>query len=236
MLVMAVMITAVAVMIVTVVMPAVPALVGMTMVMFMAVVSFVLVMMTHAACSSSVSCFAPRRGPVHPISPAPGAVDLRHRLSPFACPPGPAPRVLRALMSVTPKHIILPPSRISESASENGSFHRGVDMTLSKSIVGLLTISAVALCPGAASAWDTRWQFTQEATSNHTETGTRDIEMQKKSDLDSMNRFKGTTDGSSGYTVMRNLNGDTMRGYIQKDGSGLLRDQNGNFYNVHTRW
>ena len=109
-------------------------------------------------------------------------------------------------------------------------------MTISKYIVGLLTISTIALCAEAASAWDTRWQFKQEAGSNHTGSGTRDIEMQKKLDLNSMNRFKGTTDSSNGYTVMRNLNGDTMRGYIQKDGSGLLRDQNGNFYNVNTRW
>jgi hypothetical protein len=103
-------------------------------------------------------------------------------------------------------------------------------------MVGLLTISTLALCAETASAWDTRWQFKQEATSNPTGSGTRDIEMQKKLDLNSMNRFKGTTDSSNGYTVMRNLNGDTMRGYIQKDGSGLLRDQNGNFYNVNTRW
>jgi hypothetical protein len=51
-----------------------------------------------------------------------------------------------------------------------------------------------------------------------------------------MNKFKGTTDSSSGYTIMRNLNGDTMRGYIDKDGSGLLPDQNGKFHNVNTRW
>jgi len=38
------------------------------------------------------------------------------------------------------------------------------------------------------------------------------------------------------YTVMRNLNGGTMRGYINKDGTGLLQDQNGNFHNVNTRW
>jgi hypothetical protein len=47
---------------------------------------------------------------------------------------------------------------------------------------------------------------------------------------------ESASDSNNGYTVMRNLNGDTMRGYIQKDASGLLRDQNGNFYNVHTRW
>jgi hypothetical protein len=109
-------------------------------------------------------------------------------------------------------------------------------MNISKFIVGLLTISTIALCAEAASAWDTRWQFKQGATSNNTGSGTRDIEMQKKFDLNSLNRFKGTTDSSNGYTVMRNLNGDSMRGYIQKDGSGLLRDQNGNFYDVNTRW
>jgi hypothetical protein len=50
------------------------------------------------------------------------------------------------------------------------------------------------------------------------------------------NKLKGTTGSSNGYTVMRNLNGNTMRGYIAKDGSGLLQDQNGNFYRVNTRW
>jgi hypothetical protein len=65
---------------------------------------------------------------------------------------------------------------------------------------------------------------------------TKDIEMQKKCDYNSMNKFKGPTDRSNGYTVMQNLNGSTMRGYIDKDGSGLLQDQNGNFYRVNTRW
>jgi hypothetical protein len=103
-------------------------------------------------------------------------------------------------------------------------------------IVGLMIISLISLCTGFASAWDTRWQFKQEAPSNSSGSSTRDIEMQKKFDYNSMNKFKGTTDSSSGYTVMRNLNGGTMRGYIDKDGSGLLRDQNGNFHNVNTRW
>ena len=103
-------------------------------------------------------------------------------------------------------------------------------------IVGLMIISLISLCTGFASAWDTRWQFKQEAPSNSSGSSTRDIGMQKKFDYNSMNKFKGTTDSSSGYTVMRNLNGGTMRGYIDKDGSGLLRDQNGNFHNVNTRW
>jgi hypothetical protein len=94
----------------------------------------------------------------------------------------------------------------------------------------------IALCVGSASAWDTRWQFKQDAPSNNHDSGTKDIEMQKKFDYNSMNKFKGTIDNSNGYTVMRNLNGNTMRGYIDKDGSGLLQDQNGNFYRVNTRW
>lgn len=105
-----------------------------------------------------------------------------------------------------------------------------------KFFAGLMTISMIALGAGSASAWDTRWQFKQDAPSNNYGSGTRDIEMQKKFDYNSMNKFKGTIETSSGYTIMRNLNGDTMRGYIDKDGSGLLRDQNGNFHNVNTRW
>jgi len=60
--------------------------------------------------------------------------------------------------------------------------------------------------------------------------------MQKKFDHNSLTAFKGTVDKSNGYTIMRNQNGDTMCGYIDKDGSGLLRDQNGNSFNVNTRW
>jgi hypothetical protein len=109
-------------------------------------------------------------------------------------------------------------------------------MKTPKCLVGLMIISMIALCAGSAFAWDTRWQFKQDTFSNNYGAGARDIEMQKKYDYNSMNKFKGTTDSSNGYTVMRNLNGNTMRGYIDKDGSGLLQDQNGNFYRVNTRW
>jgi len=109
-------------------------------------------------------------------------------------------------------------------------------MKAPKYIVGLITISMIALSIGSAYTWDTGWQFKQDAPSNNYDSGNRAIEMQKKFDYNSMNKFKGTTDSSNGYTVMRNLNGGTMRGYINKDGTGLLRDHNGNFYNVNTRW
>jgi hypothetical protein len=109
-------------------------------------------------------------------------------------------------------------------------------MKSSKCLVGLLTIAVMALCAGSALGWDTRWQFKQEAPAYQYGSGPRGIEMREKFDYDAMNRFKGSTDGSNGYTLMRNLNGGTMRGYIDKDGSGLLRDQGGNFYRVNTRW
>lgn len=109
-------------------------------------------------------------------------------------------------------------------------------MKTPKYLVGLMIISMIALCAGSAFAWDMRWQFKRGAPSNDYGSGSTAIEMQKKFDYNAMNTFKGTTDRSSGYTVMRNLNGGTMRGYIHKDGSGLLRDHNGNSYNVNTRW
>jgi hypothetical protein len=113
---------------------------------------------------------------------------------------------------------------------------RGVDMKTRKCFLGLMIIPMIALGAETASAWDTRWQFKQDAASDNYGSGPRAIEMQKKFDYNSMNKFKGTTESSNGYTVMRNLNGNTLRGYIDKDGAGLLRDQCGNFHHVNTRW
>ena len=109
-------------------------------------------------------------------------------------------------------------------------------MNTPKYLVGLMIISLIALCAGPTLAWDNRWQFKHDASSNNYGSGPTAIEMQKKFDYNSMNKFKGTTDSSNGYTVMRNLNGGTMRGYINKDGTGLLRDDKGNFHSVNTRW
>jgi len=113
---------------------------------------------------------------------------------------------------------------------------RGVDMKHPKLILRLITISIIALCACSASAWDTRWKFRQATPSNNYGSGPTAIEMQKKFDYNSMKTFKGITESSSGYTVMRNLNGETMRGYINKDGTGLLLDNKGNFHSVNTRW
>ena len=60
------------------------------------------------------------------------------------------------------------------------------DMKIPKCIVGLMIISIIALCAGSASAWDTRWQFKQDAPSNNYGSGSRDTEMQKKFDYNSI--------------------------------------------------
>jgi hypothetical protein len=109
-------------------------------------------------------------------------------------------------------------------------------MKAPKLILRLIAISIFALYAGSVFGWDTRWKFKLESASNHYRSGTTAMEMQKKFDYNSMNTFKGTTDSSNGYTVMRNLNGGAMRGYIHQDGSGLLRDDKGNFHSVNTRW
>jgi hypothetical protein len=35
---------------------------------------------------------------------------------------------------------------------------------------------------------------------------------------------------------MRDLNGNTLRGYIEEDGYGKLRDLDGNTYRVKPKW
>jgi hypothetical protein len=69
-------------------------------------------------------------------------------------------------------------------------------MKTPKYLIELLIISVIALCAGPVFAWDTRWQFKQEAPSDSSGSGTRAIEMQKKFDYNSMNKFKGMTDSS----------------------------------------
>lgn len=100
-------------------------------------------------------------------------------------------------------------------------------------LTGLMMILAVLGCSGSALAWDTRWRFRQTAPYS---SGPTEIVMQKKLDPDPMKAFKGTIDGGSGYTVLRNLNGESLRGIIDRDGSGVLRDENGRLHRIHTRW
>jgi len=78
-------------------------------------------------------------------------------------------------------------------------------MKLQRYLVGVLLIIMMPLSSGDLFAWDPQWQFKQETRSRDYGTGIKSIEMQKKYDYDSMKRFRGTTDISNGYTVMRNL-------------------------------
>ena len=100
----------------------------------------------------------------------------------------------------------------------------------------VVLILFTAFNAGPALAWDSQWKITLGPESNSSVTGRRDIEMRPRYDTRPMTTYRGTIDGSNGYTVMRKLNGSMMRGYIDKDGSGLLRDQDGNFHRVNARW
>lgn len=84
--------------------------------------------------------------------------------------------------------------------------------------------------------WDSQWKIIQGSYANSPGSGTRDIGMRPRYDTSPITTFQGTIDGSTGYTVVRNSNGSTMRGYIDKGGISLLRDQDGNFQGVNLRW
>jgi hypothetical protein len=62
-----------------------------------------------------------------------------------------------------------------------------------------------------------------------------DLRMQKQYDYDFSNRYNGYRE-QDGSTRLRNPStGDTLRGYIDKDGYGRLRDWDGNRYQVRPR-
>ena len=62
----------------------------------------------------------------------------------------------------------------------------------------------------------------------------REIEMQPKLDPVPGTRFQGSVTGN-GYTVLHDLNGNTLRGFVQPDGTAVLRDQNGDYHRFNTR-
>lgn len=64
--------------------------------------------------------------------------------------------------------------------------------------------------------------------------GSTEIEMRRKYDYDPANKYRGEID-SDGTVRMKNLNGDRLRGTIEKDGYGKLRDEDGNTYRVRPR-
>jgi hypothetical protein len=62
----------------------------------------------------------------------------------------------------------------------------------------------------------------------------REIEMRPKYDLSPGSRLGGTV-GSTGYTVLHDLNGNSLRGFVQPDGTAVLRDPDGNYHRFNTR-
>jgi hypothetical protein len=103
-------------------------------------------------------------------------------------------------------------------------------------LIGLAVGAALLLAAGAATAGEARRQFQFSAPVRDGGTGTVDVEMRKELDFGPLNAFRGTADRSSGYTVLRDLKGNTVRGYIDGDGTGVLQDSSGNIFRVNTRW
>jgi hypothetical protein len=89
------------------------------------------------------------------------------------------------------------------------------------------------LTASAAMAWERRYNIETGPSTFGTE---REIEMRPRfGSGDPLDRYRGTIDTQTGDTRMRNLNGDTLRGTIESDGYGRLRDQSGNMYRVRPR-
>lgn len=61
--------------------------------------------------------------------------------------------------------------------------------------------------------------------------GSTEVEMRRKYDYNPMNKYRGEID-SDGSVRMRNYKGDVLRGNIEPDGYGKLRDSDGNTYRV----
>ena len=93
---------------------------------------------------------------------------------------------------------------------------------------------AVWLSVGNPAAGDDRdWRITEQAQGSGPG-ARREIEMRPKYDPIPGSRFGGTV-GSNGYTVLQDLNGNSLRGFVQPDGTAVLRDQDGNFHRFNTR-
>jgi hypothetical protein len=92
--------------------------------------------------------------------------------------------------------------------------------------VALFLFSSVALSVKTSVAFDDRWII---------EGSDDNLRMRKQHDYDYSNRYRGSRD-EGGSTRLRNpYTGDTLRGHIDDDGYGYLRDWEGNRYRVRPR-
>ena len=64
--------------------------------------------------------------------------------------------------------------------------------------------------------------------------GSTEIEMRRKQDDNPFNKFRGEVE-SDGSIRMINVNGERLRGEIDSNGDGKLRDQEGNTYQIQPR-
>jgi hypothetical protein len=91
---------------------------------------------------------------------------------------------------------------------------------------------ALVMLATSAFAWDDRYEITPDSF-NNSPFGAG-IEMRKRGNYDPANKYQGTVD-KWGDVRLRNWNGDTVRGNIDKDGYGTLRDQDGTTWRVRPR-
>jgi hypothetical protein len=103
------------------------------------------------------------------------------------------------------------------------------EVKMKRFILGL-AFSALA---SSAFAVDNQYEIKTDAYGSSIG-GSTEIEMRKKYDYDSSNKYRGEID-SDGSVRMRNMDGDRLRGTIDSDGYGRLRDQDGNTYRVKPR-
>lgn len=94
----------------------------------------------------------------------------------------------------------------------------------------IIVSSVLLIASSAAVSWDGAYEIRSEPY-GWTSGDSREIEMREKYNYDPASRYRGEID-STGWTSMKNLNGDRLRGTIDSDGYGTLRDDNGDTYRV----
>jgi hypothetical protein len=93
--------------------------------------------------------------------------------------------------------------------------------------------AAVVIVGGIpAHAADRDWQAT-ERTVGDGPAARRELELRHKIDRLPGGPYRGTVDG--GYTVLRDREGNTLRGFVAPDGTAVLRDREGNPHRFTTR-
>ena len=88
-----------------------------------------------------------------------------------------------------------------------------------------IVYSILIAASSTAFGWDRSYEIRSEPY-GWASGGSREIEMREKYNYDPASKYRGEID-STGWTSMKNLNGDRLRGTIDGDGYGTLRDERG---------